>query len=102
MNRFREHWLNGWPRFGDDGAFVSGRAVCVGCGRTIAVCTSVANDFSPKEDPDWPFEEGTCPLCALRARYEKAAAELRSPATERADKLTERMLAMEERRRGEP
>ena len=94
----REHWLNGWYRFGDDGAFVSGRAVCIGCGKTIAVCTSVASDSPPEKHPDWPFEEIGCPVCALRAKYEKAEAELRSPETERADKLTERMLAMEDAR----
>ena len=94
----REHWLHGWPRIGDDGAFVSGSVVCIGCGKTIAVCTSVVNDYSPEKDPDWPFEETGCPVCALRDKYEKAEAELRSPETERADRLTERMLAMEERR----
>jgi hypothetical protein len=66
----REKWLNGWTHSG--GAVLLGSALlCVGCGKyygTTCFCPSEGASM-PDKDPDWPFNESSCPLCKA---FEKA------------------------------
>lgn len=61
----RESWLNGHVRVGGS---VGG--CCAGCGRLLGVSakwvTSLDIENPPAGDPDWPFEEDDCPVCAGR------------------------------------
>lgn len=62
----REGWLNGWPRMGNN--VLLGSAVhCAGCGKFSGVtCVVIPLNWTPPEkDPDWPFEEDTCPICPV-------------------------------------
>lgn len=65
----RLDWLHGWPRLGDNGTSVLiGTGVyCVGCGKSRGVTTvAFPEDWQPPgPDPDWPFPEDACPVCAL-------------------------------------
>ena len=68
-------WLHGWGRLGDDGIQVlMGTGVhCVGCGVSHGVTTVVIPDDwePPTLEPEWPFPEGDCPVCALLAVVER-------------------------------
>lgn len=69
----RESWLNGWLRSGD--RVYMGAIFCAGCGKLLGVpafvITQLDIDSPPAGDPDWPFEEDGCPVCAGRdATYE--------------------------------
>ena len=63
----REYWLNGWKRDGD-GVFIGMKRHCIGCGRNRGVVPvgHVPKAELPTLMPDWPFEEGSCPICNLR------------------------------------
>jgi hypothetical protein len=63
----RETWLHGWPRNGTSVNIGSGW-FCAGCGRFEGTgCVVVEDtDVLPSVDPDWPFDEETCPVCELR------------------------------------
>jgi hypothetical protein len=84
----RETWHEGWHRTGDQ-IFTR----CAGCGKTLGVaCIAITSDDAPIAEPQWPFDEETCPLCLLRNRlYERDGPP---------DRLTERMLAMKARKAG--
>ena len=63
----REKWLNGWHRSGKV-VSMGGSIRCAGCGRnfgrTLSSITHEGYAYGPPDkDPDWPFEEGKCPIC---------------------------------------
>lgn len=84
----REAWLNGWRRLGNI-VVVGTQVCCAGCGADHGT-TCVGSDYmaGDKREPEWPFGAENCPLCAA---YE-------SLAKQPADLLTERLIAMRERR----
>lgn len=59
----REHWLNGWTRFGGSALCGSG-VYCAGCGLSLGVtCVAIPENWiAPASDPDWPFEQADCPV----------------------------------------
>ena len=64
-----EKWLNGWMRQGDTVLIGSGLH-CVGCGFFLGTCCVILSDCAmpSREDPDYPFEQASCPVCQLRNR----------------------------------
>jgi hypothetical protein len=67
----REAWLNGWPRHDDADTVLIGSGVhCAGCGHFMGITTVAieAGYVAPTKLPDWPFNESSCPLCAMRPR----------------------------------
>jgi hypothetical protein len=85
VGREREHWLNGWHRRGDSVLIGTG-VRCAGCGKFLGLaCVAFDGSLLPEKNPDFPFEEATCPLCACR----------RSPGP--VDKLTERLERLREK-----
>ena len=64
----RETWLNGWYRNGST-VLIGPGVHCAGCGRSFGVtCVAFSEGYvAPEKDPDWPFDEETCPLCATQA-----------------------------------
>lgn len=60
----REKWLNGWSRKGET-VLIGCGIHCAGCGRSFGITTVMFEDdyVRPEKDPDWPFEESTCPVC---------------------------------------
>lgn len=89
----REHWLNGWPRIGETGVLLGTQVACVGCGKDHGTTTVAFDDGTtfPERTPDWPFEEASCPVCALQARVWAQGPE---------DKLTVRLKALREQKQG--
>jgi hypothetical protein len=88
----REDWLNGWPRIGEAAVLMGTAVVCVGCGKSHGI-TTVAFDENtafPDKEPAWPFDEETCPVCALYERVRQAPE----------DKLTARLKALREQKQG--
>lgn len=86
-----EDWLHGWPRIGETGVLIGTQVRCVGCGKdcgTTAVALEAGVTF-PEREPEWPFDEAGCPVCALKSRIWQQSPE---------DKLTARMLALRGRR----
>lgn len=83
----RERWLNGWPRTGN-GVLIGAGVHCAGCGAFHGLTTvAVDEDWTPPSKmPDWPFEQGTCPVHN----------QPQQPPAPR-DTLTERLIAMKER-----
>ncbi len=83
----REKWLNGWPRFPNNGRIIliGAGAHCIGCGKFQGIaCVAFSDDYVPPEKlPDYPFEEITCPICILDVPETKE------------DKLTARLLALQ-------
>jgi len=63
MESDREKWLNGHQRHG--GMVYPGHGRCAGCGRDFGVGCIVIdeNDIFPEKEPDFPFNEETCPVC---------------------------------------
>jgi hypothetical protein len=62
----REQWLNGWPRLNGGSSVLFGTGIhCAGCGKFFGTtCVSIRDDeIFPDKAPDWPFEEGSCPVC---------------------------------------
>ena len=57
----REKWLNGWHR--DGGIVWMGHQFCAGCGRLLAVASFIIDTKLPDKEPDYPFNEGECPVC---------------------------------------
>ena len=86
----RESWRNGWPLQGDS---IGLHPHCAGCGKSLGLaCIALEAGVEYPPEPQWPFEEATCPLCLLRNRlYERDG---------KPDRLTERMLAMKNRQEG--
>jgi hypothetical protein len=83
----RETWHEGWYRTGDQ--IVN---CCAGCGVTLGMACIAATSEDAAPEPQWPFDEETCPLCLLRNRlYERDGPP---------DRLTERMLALRARKAG--
>lgn len=64
-------WLNGWYRMGKSAVLMGTMVRCVGCGRSFGITSVVIDDrwTPPTKDPDWPFPEGECPVCADGAPY---------------------------------
>jgi hypothetical protein len=58
-------WLHGWPLVGD-GVLIGTMVHCAGCGRPRGVtCVVFGGDWeAPDRDPDWPFDQAGCPICA--------------------------------------
>lgn len=72
----REKWLNGWRRFGN--SVQMGSAVhCAGCGKTRGVaCVVIPEGYLPPEkEPEWPFDEESCPVCIETIPREKTLQE---------------------------
>jgi len=65
----REKWLNGWPRIGNSVLIGTG-SHCAGCGKLHGVtCVAFSEGYVPPEkDPEWPFQEEGCPVCAMAQR----------------------------------
>lgn len=74
-------WQNGWVRDGSRIAFG-----CAGCGKYIPAAYVVDVGMPPA--PEYPFDEGDCPVCELQEKVFDMAHKLESPT----DKLTERLL----------
>ena len=63
----REKWHEGWKRNGD--VIMYGHPHCAGCGKFLGCCAlGIEEGWVPPPDPQWPFDEAGCPLCALRDR----------------------------------
>jgi hypothetical protein len=58
-------WLHGWPMTGD-GVLIGAMVHCAGCGRPRGLtCVALGGDWDvPTVDPDWPFDQDDCPICA--------------------------------------
>ncbi len=89
----REDWLNGWPRIGGASVLLGTQVACVGCGKEQGTTTVAFEEgvVLPEHEPDWPFEEATCPVCALQAGVWAQAPE---------DKLTARLKAIRDQKQG--
>ena len=65
----REAWLHGWTRRGS-GVVIGGTIHCAGCGRSVGTTrlpiTVPAGAW--QDEPEWPFDEATCPLCDALSR----------------------------------
>lgn len=87
-NKDREHWLNGWHRRGD--LVLIGTAThCAGCGQFLGLaCVAFDGEPLPERNPDFPFEEATCPLCEIRRVPDPP---------DGVDKLTERLERLRKR-----
>lgn len=80
-------WQNGWERVGTRIAFG-----CAGCGKWIPACYVVSENMPPP--PEYPFEEGDCPVCELQEKYFGLLGKFDS----KEDKLTARMLKLKEKK----
>lgn len=87
MSDDREKWLNGWCRHGDSAFILLGPNICcIGCGRYGGTTCVVISVNLPDKEPDWPFNERDCPVCA-------------KPAPEPVDKLTQRAAYLKDKRK---
>lgn len=76
----RERWLNDGIRTGDI-VFFRGAYLCAGCGfpyGSAAVMPPKTPDevaeWKALKEPDWPFEQATCPLERCQQRLKSEAA----------------------------
>ncbi len=73
----RTEWLNGWPQMYRVRVLIGTGVHCIGCGAFRGTTTVAFPEgyTSPPEPPDWPFDEGNCPVCVtaedLEAQYKK-------------------------------
>ena len=82
-----DRWLNGWKLDGD--TVLHGNATrCAGCGKVLGIVTVIVKVETPKAEPDWPFDGGSCPVC--NARNIKCG--------QPRDRLTDRLLALRDAR----
>lgn len=62
-----DSWLNGWPMLQDHYTVLMGAWVrCAGCGADHGVtCVVIEDGWEwPEKDPDWPYPQDSCPVCA--------------------------------------
>lgn len=67
-------WLHGWPRMSKVDVLMGTSLHCVGCGKGQAViCVAFDGSWEhwikDRPDPDWPFDEESCPVCYLSNLY---------------------------------
>lgn len=69
----REKWLNGFKRT-DTWVYIGPAVHCAGCGKFFGVvCVSITG-YSPDINPDWPFDQATCPVCETHRKINEFTA----------------------------
>ena len=63
----RTDWLHGWSRLGNSAMLMGTGVHCVGCGKFYGITSVVFDDDweEPSLEPEWPFDEDSCPVCTL-------------------------------------
>lgn len=87
-------WQNGYVRNGTQIGFG-----CAGCGKYIFATYAIEENLPPP--PEYPFEEGDCPVCELEEKLIKLDAKVFNQEHSPVDKLTERMLLLEKARKND-
>jgi hypothetical protein len=93
MTKNPEPWLKGHKR---NGAEVGD--CCAGCGKPHwdGACVIPSSDWDPANEPDWPFDRNSCPICALQIELRNLQYKFQKSGGPE-DKLTERLLKLRAR-----
>jgi len=64
-------YLHGWPRLGPAAVLMGTWCRCIGCGASEGITSVVVGEGwqDPGPEPDWPYEQGDCPVCWWKDRY---------------------------------